>query len=101
MRVKTPAIDCKEAPVTVVMATGVLDEPLLMISRFPLMVVMPPRLTVAMEGEMITSPSTFVHAVRVLRSDCELMLKVAEVHAGLAEEVVVLCACLVSTGERR
>lgn len=45
-----------------------------------------------MVGEITTSPLTFVHAERVVRSDCELMLNVAEVQAAFAEEVVVLCA---------
>lgn len=41
-----PAIDCKDDPVRVVVAARVEDEPLLIICKFPLIVVIPPRLTV-------------------------------------------------------
>ena len=37
-------------------------------------------------------PCTFVQLDRVVKSDAELMLNVADVQAGLADAVVVVCA---------
>lgn len=89
VKVSVPVIDCREEPKKDVVAANVEEEPLLMIETSPSIWVMPPRLTVAIVDEITTSPCTFVHPVSVLRSDCEAMLNVAEVHAGFADVVLV------------
>lgn len=52
----TPPIDCKEDPVIVEVAARVDVDPLLMISTFPEIWVMPPKFTVATVSAMITFP---------------------------------------------
>lgn len=90
VKVNVPETDWSDGPENVAVCAKVVEElPLLMMERSPEMVVMPPRLTVAIVGEMTTFPSTFVHAVRVVRSEADSMLKVADVQAGFAEVVEV------------
>lgn len=93
VKVRTPEMDCNDGPESEVVAAKVVEPvPLLIISTFPVIVVIPPKLTCARVGEMTTSPFTFVQAASVFKSDAEEIVKVAEVHAGLADAVVVDCA---------